>query len=195
MKEKLIVTAMFISLLVQSVAAQQNSRATSKSPDAKTAKAKVAAKKATDALIQIGPSIAPEEIAGKLTKGKTTMDELMALIPKPDNVAMLPDGGRMVTCLWRKAFPLPDGRVFTREQLLSSLPGPFVLFGLPGNRKKMREAIAQAEAVQSSMVTLTMMFNSAGVMKDFQFSPPIVSEAPVATVQTQSLATTTTAPQ
>lgn len=136
--------------------------------------------KVMEGLIDIGPKLSPQEVASRLVKGTTTMDEIVALLGPPTSITMQPDSSRMVMYTWRKAFkdePVLD----MKEIVISSLPGPLALIGLGSQLKQLKVGQEQKAVVMASFKSLTMAFDSAGILKDSQFSPPLPT-APLSAV-------------
>lgn len=166
---------MVISLLVGNITAQETSKSkkkTRKSPPASEA----TQNKSVEGVVQVGPLLSPQEASGKIIKGKTTLEGIQLLLGPPSHITMMGDtGGRMVMYNWRKELATPSLKI-TGNQIAGALPGPLSAFSWIGASKRVQTAKNQMEEVRSSYRSLTMMFNGEGVLKDFQFSPPLPVE-------------------
>ena len=179
MKKTVLVTAAamaFIALLASGCGSTQVSQAPkSNQPPGLAGATHPSSEKAIPGVIDVGPKVSPQEVATKLFKGKTTLDEVIALLGPTPNIAMGSDGGRRVVYNWSKR--LQDEPVIDMKEItMSSLPGPFALLSLRGDMAKIKELKAATAAVRDSFRSLTMDFESKDgilVLKDYQFSPPL----------------------
>lgn len=124
-----------------------------------------------EGVVDVGPKVQPQEVAGRLVKGKTTMDEVVSLLGPPQHIAMNgTEGGRTLMYHWRKEFQTGYAGPYGTPggAAIRSLMGPFVLFKHKGD---MARAQAQVAAVRDSFTSLTLIFEG-GILKDYQFSPP-----------------------
>lgn len=126
-------------------------------------------------IIDVGPSIALEEVVGKLKKGETTMEETLALLGQPQVPAMMsgPNGGLTLMYHWRKEFQ-NEVSIDKHEILMDSLPGPFGFIGFASHSKKLKAAQEQAAAVQNSFKSLTLIFDGEGKLKQWVSHPLIM---------------------
>jgi outer membrane protein assembly factor BamE (lipoprotein component of BamABCDE complex) len=120
-------------------------------------------------LVNVGPTITPEEAVSKLVKGKTTLDEVLLLLGPPMHLNMYGEGGRMATYLWQKNLQMgkPNSGKAMGE-------GAFPLITLFKGGKRFDAAQQAMEEVRNSIKTLTAIFDSSGVLKDFVMNPPIM---------------------
>lgn len=136
---------------------------------------------AVKGIIEIGPKLSPQEVAAKIAKGKTTLDEVLSLLgPTMPNVIMHNDSTRTVVCSWRKEIEGWEEGV--GKMAANTAIGQIPFVGMGWNMAKHKAAKErlkeQVAAIKDSRRSLTLLFDASGVLKDFQFNPPFLAEAP-----------------
>lgn len=129
-------------------------------------------------VVDVGPTVKLEEAVKKLEKGKTTMEEALALLGQPQVPAMMsgPSGGLTLMYHWRKQLAGPyttSGGQNLAMALAGS--GPFGFLGKGAIRKANEKAMAQAAAIQNSFQSLTLVFNDKGVLTAWVSHPLMIT--------------------